>query len=171
MEELNSIEAAGVKEECPAFKEGCPFVKVEDKKLMEAIEKCPDFKEGCPFKYAKKLSDVYKKLSQVPHAAGHEYELSGQKLVEMLKKIHDTSECLEEQLGDCPVFHTDQGCPFKSVQSGEEKHLVEPVESVWHSQVLIQHVFLNFIVLGKNYLNVSFRNPHMINLAVSARRI
>ena len=103
--------------------------------MVEAIEKCPEFKEGCPFKNAKSLAEVYEKLSHVPHAAGHESDLSGQKLIEMFKKMHDTSECLEGKLGDCPVFHKEQGCPFKSVRSDEGKHLVEPVESVGHGEV------------------------------------
>ena len=103
--------------------------------MVEAIEKCPQFKEGCPFKNAKSLDEVYEKLSHVPHAAGHESDLSGQKLIEMFKKMHDTSECLEGKLGDCPVFHKEQGCPFKSVRSDEGKHLVEPVESVGHDKV------------------------------------
>ena len=103
--------------------------------MKEAIEKCPEFKNGCPFKHAKSLAEVYQKLSHVPHSAGHESELSGQKLIEMFKKLHDISECLEEKLGDCPVFHKDKGCPFKSVRSEEGKHLVEPVESVAHDQV------------------------------------
>ena len=124
-----------MKDQCPAFKEGCPFAKVEDKPTLEAIEKCPEFKDGCPFKDSKSLSDVHEKLSHVPHAAGHESELSGEKLVEMFKKMHDTSENLEEKLGDCPVFHKDQGCPFKSVRTEEGKHLVEPVESVSHDKV------------------------------------
>ena len=98
--------------------------------MKEAIEKCPEFQNGCPFKNAKSLAEVYEQLSHVPHSAGHESELSGQKLAEMFKKMHDTSECLEEKLGNCPVFHKDQGCPFKSVRSEEGKHLVEPVTSV-----------------------------------------
>ena len=109
------------------------------------MEKCPEFKKGCPFKDAKSLAEVYEKLSHVPHSAGHESELSGQKLIDMFKKMHDTSECLEEKLGDCPVFHKDQGCPFKSVRSEEGKHLVEPVESVSHGKVkfiMNKHIFL-----------------------------
>jgi hypothetical protein len=134
-EELQTVDATNLQEQCPAFKGGCPFSKLEDKDLKDAIQKCPEFKSGCPFKDAKSLAEVYEKLSHVPHSAGHESELSGQKLIEMFKKMHDTSECLEEKLGDCPVFHKDQGCPFKSVRSEEGKHLVEPVESVAHDQV------------------------------------
>lgn len=136
MEGLKSVEATHVKEQCPAFKEGCPFAKVEEKQLAESIEKCPEFKEGCPFKDAKNLADVYDKLSQVPHAAGRENEFSGPKLAEMYKKMHDTSECLEEKLGDCPVFHKDQGCPFKGVQNGEGKRSAEPVESADDDEVI-----------------------------------
>ena len=130
MEELQTVDATHLQQECPAFKDGCPFVKLEDKDMKEAIGKCPEFKSGCPFKDAKCLAEVYEKLSHVPHSAGHESELSGQKLIEMFKKMHDTSECLEEKLGDCPVFHKDEGCPFKSVRSEEGKHLVEPATSV-----------------------------------------
>ena len=130
IEELTNVDATQLQEQCPAFKDGCPFAKVEEKQLVEAIEKCPEFKEGCPFKNAKSLAEVYEKLSHVPHAAGHESDLSGQKLIEMFKKMHDTSECLEETIGDCPVFHKEQGCPFKSVRSDDGEHLVEPVGSV-----------------------------------------
>lgn len=136
IKKLKTIDSSHLQETCPAFKEGCPFVKVEEKQLITAITKCPEFKDGCPFKGTKSLAEVYEKLSHVPHAAGHESELSGQKLVEMLKKMHDTSECLEEKFGDCPVFHSDQGCPFKSVRSEEGKHLAEPVKSVGHDQVI-----------------------------------
>jgi hypothetical protein len=129
-EELQTVDATHLQDQCPAFKDGCPFSKLEDKALKDAIEKCPEFKSGCPFKDAKSLAEVYEKLSHVPHSAGHESELSGQKLIEMFKKMHDTSECLEEKLGDCPVFHKDQGCPFKSVRSDEGNHLVEPATSV-----------------------------------------
>jgi hypothetical protein len=134
-EELQTVDATHLQEQCPAFKGGCPFSKLDDKDMKEAIEKCPEFQNGCPFKDAKSLAEVYETLSHVPHSAGHESELSGQKLIEMFKKIHDTSECLEEKMGDCPVFHKDQGCPFKSVRSDEGKHLVEPVESVAHDKV------------------------------------
>ena len=131
--DLKSLDTAQVQEHCPAFKDGCPFAKTDEKVLTEAIEKCPEFKNGCPFKGAKSLAEVYEKLSHVPHA-GHVKEVSGQNLVEMLKKMHSTSECLEKKLGDCPVFHKDDGCPFKSVRS-EGKHLVDPVDSVAHNQV------------------------------------
>jgi hypothetical protein len=133
--ELQTVDATHLQEQCPAFKGGCPFSKLDDKDMKEAIEKCPEFQNGCPFKDAKSLAEVHETLSHVPHSAGHESELSGQKLIEMFKKIHDTSECLEEKMGDCPVFHKDQGCPFKSVRSDEGKHLVEPVESVAHDKV------------------------------------
>lgn len=131
--DLESVNTTKIQQQCPAFKEGCPFAKAQEKVLTEAIEKCPEFKNGCPFKDAKSLGEVYEKLSHVPHA-GHAQEMSGQKLVEMLKKMHSTSECLEKKLGDCPVFHKDDGCPFKSVRS-EGKHLVDPVDSVAHKQV------------------------------------
>ena len=130
MEELQAVDAVDMKQKCPAFKDGCPFTKLEDNDMREAIEKCPEFKSGCPFKNAKSLAEVYEKLSHVPHSAGHETELSGQKLVEMFKKMHTTSECLEEELGECPVFHKPDGCPFKSVRDKEGKHLVEPAASL-----------------------------------------
>ena len=135
MDDYEIVQTSDIKEKCPAFQEGCPFAKVEETQLIATIEKCPEFKNGCPFKDAKSLAEVSEKLSHVPHSAGHESELSGQKLIEMFKKMHDTSESLEEKLGDCPVFHKDQGCPFKSVRSEEGKHLVEPVDSVAHDQV------------------------------------
>jgi predicted nucleotide-binding protein (sugar kinase/HSP70/actin superfamily) len=135
-EALKEVKTDHLEKECPAFKKGCPFVKVEDKQLKEAVEKCPEFKNGCPFKDAKSLAEVHQKLSDVPHSAGHESELSGQKLNEMFKKMHDTSEDLEEKLGDCPVFHkNNQGCPFKSVHTKDGKRLAEPVESVGHDEV------------------------------------
>ncbi|XP_028398203.1 uncharacterized protein LOC114521842 [Dendronephthya gigantea] len=137
---LRTVDVTHLKQQCAAFQEGCPFAKVEEKQLVEAIEKCPEFQNGCPFKDAKSLAEVYERLSHVPHSAGHESELSGQKLIEMFKKMHDTAECLEEKLGDCPVFHNDLGCPFKSVRTEEGKHLVEPVESVAHDQHVIEEL-------------------------------
>ena len=125
------MDTAHIQQHCPAFKNGCPYAKADEKILIEAIEKCPEFKNGCLFKDAKSLAEVYVKLSYVPHA-GHSNEVSGQKLVEMLKQMHSTSECLEKKIGDCPVFHKDDGCPFKSVRS-EGKHLVDPVDSVAHN--------------------------------------
>ncbi|XP_028390666.1 uncharacterized protein LOC114515576 [Dendronephthya gigantea] len=138
IEELQEIDATHLQQHCPAFKDGCPFTKLEDKEIKEAIAKCPDFENGCPFKDAKNLADIYEKLTHVPHSAGHESELSGKMMIDMFKKIHDTSECLEEKFGDCPVFHKDQGCPFKSVRSDDGKHLVEPVVSVSHDQHVME---------------------------------
>lgn len=134
-EKLKEVKTDHLEKDCPAFKQGCPFAEVEDKQLKDAIEKCPEFKTGCPFKDAKSLGEVYEKLSNVPHSAGHEKDLSGQKVIEMFKKMHDTSECLEEKLGDCPVFHKDEGCPFKSVRTKEGKRLADPVESIGHDEV------------------------------------
>lgn len=131
IDNLETVDTAQIQKQCPAFKESCPFSKVAEKDLAAAIEKCPEFKKGCPFKDAKSLGDVYKKLEHVPHA-GHEEEISGKKLVEVLKIMHNTSECLEKDLGNCPVFHKNEGCPFKSVRS-EGKHLVDPVDSVVHA--------------------------------------
>ena len=101
--ELKGVKTDHLEKECPAFKQGCPYAKVEDKQMKDAVDKCPEFKSGCPFKDAKSLAEVHEKLSHVPHSTGHESELSGQKLTEMFKKMYDTSECLEEKLGDCPV--------------------------------------------------------------------
>ena len=129
-EVLQTVDSTNLQEQCPAFKDGCPFAKLEDKNMKEAMEKCPEFQDGCPFKNGKTLAEVYEKLSHVPHSAGHESELSDQKMIEIFKKMHDTSECLEAKLGDCPVFHKDEGCPFKSVRSEEGKHLVEPATLV-----------------------------------------
>lgn len=111
--------------------------------MKEALKNCPEFLKGCPFKNVRSLDEVYDMLSKVPHAAGHEEQLSGAKLVEMLKKMHSESQALEEKLGDCPVFHKSEGCPFKSVRS-EGKHLVEPVSTVvcaWKVSVWNVHLF------------------------------
>ncbi|XP_046846216.1 uncharacterized protein LOC124439953 [Xenia sp. Carnegie-2017] len=129
-----TVDISELQQKCPAFKEGCPFPKAEQKELIKSIEKCPEFQNGCPFKEAKSVSDVYDKLSKIPHKTGNNDEISGQKMVEMFKSMHDTSENLEEKIGDCPVFHKDQGCPFKDVRVDDGKHLVEPVEAVTHDQ-------------------------------------
>ena len=164
MEDYEIVQTPEIKQKCPAFQEGCPFAKAEEKQLVETIEKCPEFKSGCPFKDANSLAEVYEKLSHVPHSAGHESELSGQKLIEMFKKMHDTSECLEEKLGDCPVFHKEQGCPFKSVQNEEGKHLVEPVETVSHDQVGRN---FNFCVEIMNLIIMYHMRQNFIRLCLS----
>lgn len=128
--EQHGVESGSLQEKCPAFKDGCPFTTLEDQALKDVLEKCPEFTNGCPFKEAKSLSDVYNKLFQVPHSAGDEDKVSDQKLVKMFKSMHGISENLEEKMGNCPVFHKDQGCPFKSVLTQDGKHLVEPAESV-----------------------------------------
>ncbi|XP_046846198.1 uncharacterized protein LOC124439942 [Xenia sp. Carnegie-2017] len=132
--EQHGVESGSLQEKCPAFKDGCPFTTLEEQALKDVLEKCPEFTNGCPFKEAKTLSDVYNKLSQVPHSAGDEDKVSDQKLVKMFKSMHGISENLEEKMGNCPVFHKDQGCPFKSVLTQDGKHLVEPAESVISSE-------------------------------------
>lgn len=73
--------------------------------------------------------------------------------------MHDSSECLEVKPGDCPVFHKDQGCPFKNVRNEEGKHLVEPVEAVGHDQVrsvISGIVFPAFVCIVVEYLCARF---------------
>ena len=128
-EELKEVKMDYLEEDHPpVFKQGCPFAEIEDK--QDVVEKCPGFKDGCPFKDAKSLEEVYQKLSNVPHIPGHD-----EKLTEIVKKIHDTAENLEEKFGECPVFHSDHGCPFKSILNNEGKRLAYPVQSIGHGKV------------------------------------
>lgn len=119
-----------LKTKCPAFKNSCPFINIADNEdLKEAIQKCPEFTNGCPFKEVKSVREIHEKLSQIPDP-----QSPSKHLLEMLKAIHDVSEPLEQSLGDCSVFHQDDGCPFKTVRS-QGVSLVDPLESVSYDKV------------------------------------
>ena len=120
---LTDSDLSKLKEKCPAFKEGCPFAKMDNEALLEEIKKCPEFKEGCAFKDAKSVDEIYSKLSEMPSSdkdCNHK-----EALVQTMKVIHSIGH---EKADECPVLQK-EGCPFKSVES-DGKPLVEPAEDV-----------------------------------------
>ena len=120
-----------VKDHCPAFKEGCPYSKLTHDLFMEELKKCPEFQKGCPFKGAHNVKDVLEELSKVPESKYHT-GAAHEQLLNMLKAVHSESKSLEEKVGECPVFKTKEGCPFKDA-SKEGMPLIEPPTAVLES--------------------------------------
>ena len=117
-----------LKDNCPAFKEGCPYSNLTKDLFMEELKKCPEFQIGCPFKDAKNVKEVVEEMSKMPESKHHTGEAHEQ-LLGMLKAVHSESKKLEEKVGECPVFKTEEGCPFKDA-SKEGKPLIEPPAAV-----------------------------------------
>lgn len=117
-----------VKEHCPAFKEGCPYSKLGQGINTEELKKCPEFKNGCPFKSAHNVKEVLEELSKMPESKHHTGPAHDQ-LLNLLRVVHSESKSLEEKVGECPVFKTNEGCPFKDA-SKEGKSVIEPPSEV-----------------------------------------
>lgn len=118
-----------VKDNCPAFKEGCPYAKLSEELFMKELKKCPAFKDGCPFKEAKNINEIKAEMSKMPESKHHEGS-SHQQLLKMLQSVHELSKKIEKEKGQCPVFEVPSvGCPFKSA-SQEGKVIIEPPSSV-----------------------------------------
>jgi hypothetical protein len=120
---LSTADLAKLKELCPAFKDGCPFAKMDNEVLLKEIKKCPEFKDGCAFKEAHSIEEIYHKLEQMPNTGEgcHHRKV----LLETMKIIHGVGHA---KAGECPVLEK-QGCPFKGVES-EGKPLIEPADAV-----------------------------------------
>ena len=125
---MESFEKESVHEKCPAFKDGCPYSKLTQDLFMEEIKKCPEFKQGCPFKSMDNIKEILEELSKVPQSKHHS-GAAHEQLLNMLKSVHSESKSLEEKVGECPVFKTKEGCPFKEA-SKEGKPLIEPPTDV-----------------------------------------
>ena len=108
----HTYDTESVKDHCPAFKEGCPYSKLSQDIVTEELKKCPEFKNGCPFKDAENVKEVYEELSKMPESKHHTGPAHEQ-LLGMLRAVHSESKSLEEKVGECPVFQTEDGCPFK----------------------------------------------------------
>lgn len=124
----HAYDSESVKDHCPAFKEGCPYSKLAQDLFMEKLKECPEFINGCPFKNAHNVKEVLEELSKMPESKHHTGPAHEQ-LLKMLKAVHSESKSLEEKVGECPVFKTEEGCPFKDA-SKEGKPLVEPPTAV-----------------------------------------
>ena len=120
-----------VKDHCPAFKEGCPYSKLTQDLFMDDVKKCPEFQKGCPFKDAHNVKEVLTELSKMPESK-HHTGAAHEQLLNTLKAVHSESKSLEEKVGECPVFKTKEGCPFKDA-SKEGKPLIEPPTAVLES--------------------------------------
>ena len=125
---MEFYEKESVHKKCPAFKDGCPYSKLAQDIFMEEIKKFPEFKEGCPFKNMDNIKEMLEELSKMPESKHHTGPAHEQ-LLSLLKAIHSESKSLEEKVGECPVFKTKEGCPFKDA-SKEGKPLIEPPSDV-----------------------------------------
>ena len=125
---MESYASESVSENCPAFKGGCPYSKIAQDLFMEEIKKCPQFKQGCPFKNTGNVKDILEELSKMPEVK-HHTGTTHEQLLNMLRAVHSESKSLEEKVGECPVFKTKEGCPFKDT-SKEGKPLIEPPTAV-----------------------------------------
>ena len=114
-----------LKEQCPAFKEGCPFAKTDNEALLKEIQKCPEFSKGCAFKDAKSVEEIQEKLAAIP-GEGEGNCQHRDVLLETMKLIHGTGHT---KAGECPVLQK-EGCPFSSVKSDAGKPVVDPPEAV-----------------------------------------
>lgn len=122
-----------LKEACPAFGSGCPFAKLGENDFGQDLKKCPEFKNGCPYKDSKDVGDLYKRLSNLPVFSGKESH--GAQLLEMFRHLHEVSLSLKDEMGTCPVFITDQGCPFKTLCS-DGKPLIDRLDDQRWTKVL-----------------------------------
>ena len=124
----HAYDTESVKDNCPAFKEGCPYSKLSQDTFTDEVKKCPEFKNGCPFKSAENVKDVLEELSKMPESKHHTGPAHEQ-LLSMLRAVHSKSKSLEEKVGECPVFQTEEGCPFKGA-SKEGDPVIKPPASV-----------------------------------------
>ena len=122
-----------LKETCPAFETGCPFAKIAEEDFGKELKKCPEFKEGCPYKDSENVGDIYRKLANLPVFSTEGSH--GAKLLEIFKHIHEVSHSLKDEMGECPVFVTDEGCPFKTVCSDGEP-MVNKLDSQRWTKIL-----------------------------------
>ena len=128
---MEAYAAELVRESCPAFKDGCPYSKLTQDLFIEEIKRCPEFKQGCPFKSTGNVTEIREELSKMPESK-HHTGAAHEQLLNMLKAVHSESKSLEEKVGECPVFKTKEGCPFKDA-SKEGKPLIEPPAAVLES--------------------------------------
>ena len=123
--EVHSVVLTDLKESCPAFESGCPFAKVEESDFEQELKKCPEFRNGCPYNDSKDIADLHRRLYDLPSFSGKDSH--GTKLLEMFKHLHEVSLSLKDEMGQCPVFITDQGCPFKTLCS-DGKPLIDKLD-------------------------------------------
>ena len=122
-----------LRETCPAFESGCPFSKIGERDFGRELVLCPEFKEGCPYKDSGVVGDIYKKLVNLPSFSTEGSH--GAKLLDIFKHIHEVSHSLREEMGECPVFGMDEGCPFKTVCS-DGKPLIEVLDGHRWTKIL-----------------------------------
>lgn len=70
------------------------------------------------------LNDIYSQLKEIPDL---EEQGSHGDVLASLKMLHDICVDLEKQIGECPVFATEMGCPFKTV-CGDGRLMVAKME-------------------------------------------
>ena len=125
-----------VKETCPAFQPSCPFSNVADNSgAFKSAMKCPKFKDGCAFKDCKSVSDIYIKLKEISNL--EEEQGSHGEVLGSLKMVHDLCAGLEKEIGQCPIFKTEMGCPFKTV-CGDGKLMIGKIEENITSKVILE---------------------------------
>ena len=130
---VHSVGLTDLKETCPAFESGCPFVTVGRKGFGKDLKDCPEFKSGCPYKDSSDVGDLYQRLASLPQFSVKESH--GAKLLDIFKHVHEVSLSLKDELGDCPVFVTDEGCPFKTVCS-DGKPLIDKLDDQRWTKIL-----------------------------------
>ena len=131
---VHSVDLTDLKETCPAFESGCPFAKVGEKDFAKGLKECPEFKDGCPYKDSTDVGDLYKRLADLPGFSAIKGS-HGTKLLDMFKHIHEVSHSLKDEMGECPVFLTDEGCPFKTVCS-DGKPLIDKLDGQRWTKIL-----------------------------------
>ena len=80
--------------------------------MKAALEKCPAFADGCPFKQVRSMDELHELFAKTPHVHSKGTVGTAEKvLVAMLQDVHQQSEKLKTDLGECPTFSS--ACPFK----------------------------------------------------------
>jgi len=127
------IDMAALKEACPAFMDGCPYAKMDNEKTLEELKSLNEFQEGCVFKDSKNLQDLHAQIEKM--SEGEDKEKTSKLLLEAVKHVHDVSQQLKSDMGQCPVFAGPRGCPFKTVCS-DGQLLLEKLEFKQWAQMI-----------------------------------
>jgi heme oxygenase len=100
-----------IKDNCPAFKDGCPYAGASEK-LSSDVNKCPVFQSECPFKSEDsiKLMENFKTMSHAKISHNHDST-----------NAHDEHDAHRDLKAKCPAFQ--EGCPFKQLPPGFIDHM------------------------------------------------
>eukprot|EP00051_Salpingoeca_urceolata_P006484 m.85637 g.85637 ORF g.85637 m.85637 type:complete len:419 (-) comp14849_c0_seq9:119-1375(-) len=126
---LANPKVQNLKQACPGFKEGCPFI---DASIVAEAKTCPAFAKGCPFEDSDSVSSIYHKLGEAPASHAESASAAHKAVQRALRLVHEKSVGMEAAtMAACPVFQA--ACPFKDAKSAaSQQPLVEkPLADAW----------------------------------------